>query len=349
VTRGRFTVAFALAVLGVAAPAGASQPKTLRIAYSTGTATAGPFVWVAAASGHGARKLGVGDEPLISPSGAYVAAGGNTSKGPALELYSAAGGARHSFFNAATVSATAVAWSSDSRYLAVQLSSTQLKSSHDGLAVIDTDTMRATTIVTGGMLAGASFNPASSGGDRLVYGIFGSSVPVAPSNLFTVAPTGADSSQLTHDNHSLDPLWTAEGIVFVRQTPRGKEAYPLNQLWLRAGSRLTQLTHIPVEKLAAGLVPLSASRSGNRILAEFVGEDTSDAWSVQVSPRRVRQVSAGASKFIQGAAISNDGTHLLVDVGAFQGPASRGSVESVPFGGGMPVVLARGAEPSWNG
>lgn len=349
-TRGRVAAICALVLAAIAVPSAAgdsAQTQTL-IAYDTGTATAGPYDWVANANGSHARRLGPGLQPLISPSGGYVASGLNASKGPALVLYSTSGAGPQSFFNAATVSAEPVAWSPDSRYVAVELSSTQIKARQDGLAVIDTKTMRATTISSGKMISGASFNPSASGGDRLVYGTF-SLTRDAPSNLYTVGPTGANPRQLTYDNHSLLPVWGAKGIVYVRETPRGSQYAPVYQLWLRSGSTTTELTHLKVGQLVSGLAPLSISSDGNRILAEFGGQDTSYAWTVQISPRRVMPVDAGGNKFVQGGAISGDGTRLLVDVGAFQDPPSRGTVESVAFGGGKPTRLARGADPTWNG
>jgi hypothetical protein len=348
VTWGRIATACVIALAAIAVPAMAGETSPVQIAYDTGTATAGPFVWVAKANGGSPRKLGAGDEPLISPSGGYVAASSNASKGSALELYSTDGAAPHGFLKASAVSAQPIAWSPDSRYLAVELSSTNLKARDDGLAVIDTTTMRATTLVSGGTIAGASFNPASSGGDRLVYGIFASSNPSGPCNLYTVGPSGADTTQLTHDNRSLEPVWGAKGIVFVHETPRGADAFPIYQLWLRAGSKSIQLTHVKVQKLVAGLAPISISSDGNRILAEFGGQDTSDAWTVQISPRRVEPLDAGGDKFVQGGAISANGKRVIVDVGAFEQPSSRGTVESVPFGGGKPTRLASGANPSWN-
>jgi Tol biopolymer transport system component len=349
VTRGRVAAICALVLAAIAVPSAAGDSTSVRIAYDTGTATAGPFVWVANANGGSPRRLGPGDEPLISPSSGYVAAASNASKGPALELYSTAGAAPHHFFNGARVSADPVAWSPDSRYLAVELSSTNLKARQDGLAVIDTTTMRATTLVSGGTIAGASFNPAASGGDRLVYGILSSSSQTTPSNLYTVGPSGADSTQITHDNRSLEPVWGAKGIVFVRETPRGADAFPIYQLWLRAGSKSIQLTHVKVQKLVAGLAPISISADGNRILAEFGGQDTSYAWTVQISPRRVEQVRNGTDQDLQAGQISQDGTRLLISADAFMEPPSHGTVETLPFGGGgKPTPIARGGEPSWN-
>jgi hypothetical protein len=343
-------LALTLALVAAAVPAGAG-PLVLppRIAYNTGTARSGPFVWIANASGGGARMLGSGQDPLISPDGRYVAAGMSESGGKALGLYSTSDTDFRGFFNGEGTPAMPLAWSSDSRYLAVQLPATKQHPLGGGLAVLDTTKMRTRTLVPGGLLEGASFDPAPSGGDRLVYAMAKSLNQASPVNLYTVGPTGADPTQITHDNRSLEPRWGADGIIFVRETPRGADAYPIFQLWLRAGGRSTQLTHVKASKLVDGVVPLSVSDDGNRILAEFVGEDTSAAWTVQVSPRRVQQVTAGGGQFIQGGQISADGTRLLVYTDAFEEPYSHGTVESVAFGGGKPTWLARGADPTWDG
>ena len=93
--------------------------SALAVAYVTGTATSTPEVWVANGDGSGAHVLGSGAQPLIAPNGAFVAA--STSLG--LVLYRAVGGWPHRYFMSAAATAVAVAFSHDSRYLAVVLSS----------------------------------------------------------------------------------------------------------------------------------------------------------------------------------------------------------------------------------
>jgi hypothetical protein len=93
---------------------------------------------------------------------------------------------------------------------------------------------------------------------------------------------------------------------------------------------------------------MEVSADGNRIAAEFVGEDTSYAWTIQITPREVSQVRIG-HQYVQGAGISSDGTRLLVDVGDFEQSSSRGFVETLAFGGGGVVKVTQGADASWSG
>jgi len=153
------------------------------------------------------------------------------------------------------VIATPLAWSPDSRYLAVLLQTDGRHLIGTGLAVIDTTTMTAGTVATG-VIRGASFAP--SGPDRLVYGQARSQQIEDAVNLYTVNPDGSDRRQLTSDGDSLRPLWTPRGIVYDRETRRrvGASAY---QLWLLHGGHSTQLTHLTPPALVAALVPLAAS------------------------------------------------------------------------------------------
>jgi hypothetical protein len=333
------------ALLAVALPSAVAGAATSHLlAFVTGTARSQPVVWVQDAAGGGARKLGIGDVPQISPDGAFVAASRFGSHGGALALFSTTGARTRTFFNSARVTADALAWSPDSRYVAVQLSSTTEVPGRGGLAVIDTTTSRA-TMVARGFVYGASFEPGAS--DRLVYASAAKVTYTAAVNLHVVGADGSGAAQITHDGRSLNPLWTAQGIVFDRERLRGPDAAPAFQLWLMHGATRTQLTHMRIPKLVQGLVPVAASTDGERLLAEFEGQDTSYAWTVQLSPRRVHAVSV-AGKQVQGYGISADGGTILVAGGAFMNPPSRGTVMSVPFGGGAATKLASGGQPSWN-
>jgi hypothetical protein len=119
----------------------------IRLAYATGTARSPSAVWVADSSGREARRLGLGSEPLPAPSGQSVAASlfgatTNSEQGPALVIYSTLGATAVTYLSLATATATPLAWSPDSRYLAVSLQSTSLTNTanHSALAVIDTST-----------------------------------------------------------------------------------------------------------------------------------------------------------------------------------------------------------------
>jgi hypothetical protein len=328
---------------GTAAHA-ARLPLVAFLRYSGGSPS---IVWIARPTGLAERRLGPGGQPLVSPAGGhYVAASGDNSKGRALLIYSTMGGSPRSFFSSGQVSAEPLAWSADGRYLAVALLGTSVNSTRgSGLAVIDTSTWTA-TIVAKGIIYGASFDPTQAG--KLVFASASSQLLNAPSNLRTVSPHGGSSTLLTHDGRSLNPVWGAKGIVFDREILRGVSKAPEYQLWLMHGSESTELTSLKIGPLVDGLVPLAMSADGNRIVAEYVGEDTDEAWAVQIAPRSVKQVKVG-KQYVQAAGISTDGTRLLVDVGDFEQSSSRGAVDTLAFTGDHVVKVTQGADSSWNG
>jgi hypothetical protein len=345
VTRGRITCAAALIAIGLSGSAGASpaaQRPERFISFVRGGDRGPTTAWIARADGSHARELGVGDEALLSPNGAYVTVQNYTSKGASLSLYSTAGKLLAAYFTAAKDSASALAWSADSRFLAVSATGTR-SVSRSSLYVIDTRTFKC-RLITGGVFAGATFNGA---GTQLVFGMAKSGTFSAPVNLYSVRAGGGTPSQLTTNGNSFDPLWTRSGIVFDRSTSRGMSKAPIFQLWLDTNGNLKQLTHMKIPDLLDGLSPLAADAEGNRLIAEYTGTDTSSAWTVQLSPLRVRQLTVDGQP-VQGGAISSDGTRLLVDAGGFEQSPNHGEVESVGFAGGAPTKLTRGSEPSWS-
>jgi hypothetical protein len=322
-----------------------------RIAFVTSTeAKPESLVWTAAADGGERKLLGPGVEALISPNGATVAAslfgsGGLTESGPSLGLYPTSGGAPIQLGDLAHQLATPLAWSPDSRYLAVGLQSTAIKNvaANSDLAVLDTTTDVLKPVMTG-IVYGASFAP--DGSDRLVFGRSASQIYTAHVDLYSYAPNGT-VIRVTTDGRSLNPIWGPKYIAYDRERLRHDDA-PVYEIWLRGSSgRPRQLTRIKVRTLVSGLVPLGFSQSGSRLLAEFVGQDTSEAWTVQVASGRARAVRIGRRNVV-GGAISADGSHLLVAEGGLDGPASQDNVVTVPFSGGpAKLLVAHAAEPSW--
>jgi hypothetical protein len=316
------------------------------LTYTRGSAN--PTVWLANANGRHPRRLGPGAQPLLSPSGSAVAATAIGSKGAALSIYRP-GSSTQRYFSLSKINAVALAWSPDSRYLAVELDGVSTSGKGSGLDVIDTRTDSVTTIATGSA-CGASFAPRRP--DRLVYAQAPGSFACLNGhvNVSTVTATGADSRQLTHDGLSLNPVWGPRSIAFDRATPRGKAEAPAYQVWLMRsdGSRVRQVTHLKVDPLVEGLVPLAFSANGNRLLTRFEGQDTSETWTIQLPSGRARQLTIGGQS-IQAGGISRNGRTVLVDFGGFEAAPSRATVATIPFGGGHATVLARHAgEPTWN-
>jgi Tol biopolymer transport system component len=338
-------LALGAGVVGLGGVAGASGTGTAGLTYVTSTNTLRPKVWAASANGSNARKLGVGDQPQLSPNGKLIAVASAGPHGAGIVIFNAGGGTFGKFLGGLTFAATPVAWSPDSRYLAVEAfdpDSTGIGKS--ALFVIDTSTRHATTIAHG-IVNGASFSGDSG---TVYYGLYKSAAFNGPVNIYSVDPAGATTPvQVTTDNRSLNPLWTARGIVFDHEKLR-KEA-PEYQIFLLHGGHATQITNIKVDQLSEGLVPIAASADGTRLAAEYGGQDNSEGWAVNLVTHKAREL-ANRTNGLVDAGISRNGKTLLVDLGIFGGdPASRGKVATIPFGGGRPTVLvAHGNEPTWN-
>jgi Tol biopolymer transport system component len=341
---GRWAAAIAVIVaalalaIGVAVSSGSGS--SFGVAYVTGAQDAAPSVWFANADGSHPHRLGPGDLPLVAPDGSIVAA----SQGPGLVLYSTSGAGTHRYFGSPKATAVATAFSPDSRYLAVVLASTDPASAADsGLAVIDTTTF-GYRIVAHGQIYGAGFAP--DGSDRIAYAAAPSPALTAPVDVHVIGADGSGSVQLTHDGRSLNPVWSEHGIAFDGEQLR-PDAEPAYEVWTMArdGSAPRRLTALSVPALRDGLVPLSVSNDGRRLLAEYVGQDTSQAWLVTLAGGHAVSLGAG----LAGAALSRSGGAALVVRGGVLGVPDQGVIESMPLNGGPARVLAaHGSEPSWN-
>lgn len=347
------------AVFWIAGSAGAEvvadlNPEPPRLAYLTETASGTPKVWISAANGSAPKLLGPGQQPLLAPNGQSVAVAlfgtvsGLQEHGPAIGIYPSSGAAIADYLSLETQTATPLAWSPDSRYLAVyaQSNATVGIASSSSLDVIDTQSGTVTTIAHGAVY-GASF--ARDGSDRLVFALAHSLSPSAKTNLYIAEANGAGVHPITTDGRSLFPIWGPTYIAYDRE--RMRRLSPEYQIWLATltNPRVRKLTHVRVGSLVQGLIPLQFSATGSRLLAELEGEDTSEAFAVNVANGRARPVHVGRQE-VQGAGISSDGSTLLLDTGSFEEPPSHGRIVTVPWAGGAPTVLvAHGAQASWNG
>jgi hypothetical protein len=336
---------------GVSIPDGQVEPP--KLAYLTETATGSPKVWIAAANGSDAKLLGPGQQPLLAPNGQSVAvalfgtASGPQEHGPAIGIYPSSGAAIADYLSLEAATATPLAWSPDSRYLAVyaQSNGTVGIAAASSLDVIDTQTGTVATIAHGAIY-GASF--ARDGSDRLVYALAHSLLATAKTNLYVAEADGAGVHPITSDGRSLLPVWGPTYIAYDRE--RARSLAPEYQIWLGTPTnpRVRKLTHVRVGSLVSGLAPLAFSADGARLLAEFGGEDTSEAYAVDVATGRARALHVGRQE-VQGGGISSDGSRLLLDTNSFEQAPSRGRIVTVPWAGGSPTLLvAHGAQASWN-
>jgi len=349
------TIALSLAISALAAPSlapSAAQQPT--IAYVTQSGTSPPLVWTMHSDGSQKTSLGEGFSPQISPNGQQVAVSlfgaGAGETGPALGIYSTTGAPRQTYLSLKGETAQPLSWSPDGRYLAVDVQSTALKrgAQLSGLGILDTQSATL-SMIAHGQLFGASFAP--NGSDEVVYGLARSQSLAARVNVFRAKADGSGTVALTRDGRSLFPLWGPGAIAYDRERLRRNDA-PVYQIWLRSpAGRTRRLTNVRVRSLVSGLIPVAFSADGSRLLTQFVGQDTSEAWAVRVPSGRVHRLTRkGARLPLQAAGLSSDGATVLVDEGGLDGPASEGRVATLPFAGGRSTVLAaHGSQASWNG
>jgi hypothetical protein len=95
-------------------------------------------------------------------------------------------------------------------------------------------------------------------------------------------------------------------------------------------------------------VPVELSADGSRLLAEFVGQDTSVGFAVNPRTGRTRSLSRDAENGFVGFDLTADGRTVLGHTGG-PDPTGRHNVATMPWGGGEPEVLVRGAAfPDWS-
>ncbi|HEX4305366.1 MAG TPA: hypothetical protein VHZ54_04975 [Solirubrobacterales bacterium] len=335
--------ALVVAVALLVVPAGARAT----LAYTTHVFH--PHVVVARDNGKGAKTIGAGTTPKVAPNGKLVAFEREPAngKGPEMELYDIATGKTKTIFQPWRESYT-FAWSPDSTMVAA------LRGGELGtrtLFVIDVETGKATRIATG-YFNGVSFSPDS---EEVVFGLSSGDFG-GKTDLVRDPVTGGPSSTLTHDHISGYPLWGPQGqIVFVKQlNAKGRKYHePKNDLFLMNanGKGVKRLTHTTVGDLVFGLFPTAWSASGNQLLAEFGGQDTSYAVAVNPKTGKEKNLSPNNSETgFAGVALTPNGKTVLGYIGGFEGGGNSLKIASVPYKGGKPkVIVTGGFNPSWGG
>lgn len=354
-SRLRWTVAIALATLIVAPAAAQATLAFVRQPLK-------PAVWVAADDGSGQHRLTAGNNPQVSPDGqtiAYLHTRAGGAYRPELMVVPADGSAPPRRLLASWSQTSVFDWSPDSSTIAAVRGPEPGRKS---LVLIDVAS-GAQRVVAPGYFSGVSFAPK---GGQLVYGRSGSERYPPRSDLYRldILPPGVESLalgdlalqaerpvQITHDHRSLSPLWGPRKIVFVKLLGAQRRQYgPKNELYLigPGGEAAKRLTHTRVDPLLVGLFPRAWSSGGNRLLAEFEGQDTS--YAVRVDPRTgaQRPVGQAGERGLVGTALSADGRFVLGYTGGFE-PGPGHDVVRAPYGGGAEKVLARNAfEPTWD-
>lgn len=341
-----------LSALVLAAPLALPAAAQATLAYVRNPAH--PTVFVAGDDGSGAKKLVPGENPHVSPDGKIVALlrqGASLKSKPEMVLAPADGSAPPTVLAKGWRLPEVFSWSPDGSLVVAVLGPELGK---QRLVLISTETGAQRTLAQG-YFNGVSFSP--SGGE-LVYGMAGTERFPPRSDLYRieVLPPGAVSvkavvpRRLTKDRNSAYPLWGPQKIVFVKTLDAKKRKYgPKNELYLMNpnGKGVKRLTHTKVDPLLQGLFPTAWSASGNQLLAEFEGQDTS--YAVKVNPKTGGEKpvgQAGEQGFV-GTALSVNGKFILGYTGGFD-PGAKHNVVSIPYAGGEATVLAKNAfEPAW--
>jgi Tol biopolymer transport system component len=309
-----------------------------------------PTVFEANDNGSGARKVGAGSDPRVSPDGQTIAFYRlGKGKQPSELMVAPAGGAPRKLASG-WQDPFVFAWSPDSKTIAALLGPEVGK---QRLTTIDVAT-GAQQVVAGGYFNGVSFSPQSN---ELVYGrsssefglksdVYRFDIPVGEPIRF-IPPV-----RLTGDHRSSSPLWGPNGrIVFVKHLGEKQRQFgPKNDLFLMKpnGKHAKRLTHTKVAPLLSGLSPTAWSAGGKQLLCEFGGQDTT--YAVTVNPRTGAERALTKQREIGfvGTAISKDGRFVLGNLGGFE-PTPNRKVVSIPYVGGKPKVLADNAsEADWS-
>lgn len=306
-----------------------------------------PVVFAANDNGGGAFKVGPGTSPRVSPDGDAIAYALESSNGKRqLRIAAANGGGSAPVMNNFQDTYN-FAFSPDSRLIAALRGPELGKRT---LVLIDVTSGTVQRTVASGYFSGLSFSPDST---ELAYALtqkeggFPTKI-----NVYSVAVGGGKPVQLTRDNRSQNPVWGPNGkIAFVKLLGGKQRKYgPKNEIYLmnENGAGQKRLTHTKVGALLFGLTPLAWSESGTRLLAEFGGQDTSYAVTVNPQTGAQRRIGPSGEQGFIATALSKDGSTVLGFTGGFE-PGPNHATATVPYSGGKAKTLVKGGyEPDWS-
>ena len=307
-----------------------------------------PAVFAANDNGGAAFKVGPGNSPKVSPDGDVIAYARESSGGKRQLMIAAAAGGGSAPVLSNLQESFYVTFSPDSKLIAAIRGPEVGKRS---LVLVDVTSGTVQRSIASGFFGGVSFSPDSS---ELVFSMAPSEKYPPRTDVYRVPIGGGKPVALTNDHISIDPLWGPnDQIVFAKQLDAKKRKYgPKNELYLMnpQGKQVKRLTHTKVDPLLQGLYPTAWSDSGNKLLAEFEGQDTS--YAVTVNPKTgaqkpLEKSGNGETGFV-GTAISGDGSTVLGFTGGFE-PGPNHAAATIPYGGGKATTLVKNAfEPDWS-
>jgi dipeptidyl aminopeptidase/acylaminoacyl peptidase len=337
-------------------PATPSAAGVSRLAYMTAGGRGGPTsVWLARADGSAARRIAAGEAPVLSPDGRKLALARVVSRRRALLILSPRRRVLGEYFDFRQ-SVQPLAWSPDSRYLAVWALGPSAK--RPRLVIVDT-VARRMRVVARGEIEGVSFAP--EGADRLVFGLGRRELYSAPRDLYVVRARGGRARRLTDDGNSLNPVWSRDGILYDHRRLRAPEPSqgpppPAYEIFLYRQSGSVQVTHVDPPPDVVGLVPVAVSADGTHLLANYYeqqyGPLRSFPWAVEIPAGTAQPLTPLESGWVaEGRGISRDGSQVLVEnePAGLNRRLSFSSIGSIPFSGGPQQSLVHAAGlPSWS-
>ena len=323
------------ALLGAALAIVAAAPAQARLVYVKGAASLNPTVYVADDDGTNPRELGPGHSPTISDNGRWAA----WVKPASPDRVVIRRADRR--FSARRVGAAGqigeLRFSPNSRLLA---------SVRGRNLYVHNIRSRKETRAARGHIRGFSFSPDSR---TLAYGRANRADFGAPADLYTARPNGDGRERITRDRRSLNPLWSPVGVVHDRQRWRSGDAPAYNLFEVQPdGGDFRRITRLRIPPLVSGLVPLEASSTGSRLLANFVGQNTTVGFRVNPRSGSVKSLDSDFENGFVAADLSDDGRTVLGQTGG-PDPGQRHNVVTMPYRGGEQTVLVRRAtSPDWS-
>ena len=323
-------------LLGAALALLMTAPAEATLVYVKNAGELDTRVWVAQDDGAQPRRIGRGHSPRISDDGRWVA--WIQPGSPDQLMMRLADRSRKARVVARSAFISEFKFSPDSKSVGMVLGRR--------LFVYDIRE-REEVRVASGSIRGFSFSPDSR---SVAFGTAGRNDTLdAPSDLYSVALEDRTRQRITRDRKSLNPLWRADGIIHDRMRVRMGDAPSYNLFEVQPdGGSLRRITRLRITPLMSGLVPLEASADGGRLLAQFIGQDTSVAFRVNPATGKTKALDTDFENGLVGFDLTADGRTVLGHTGG-PDPSADHNVVTIPYTGGEPRVLVRRASfPDWN-
>ena len=314
---------------------GAIAAPSPGLVYGTATGYTAS-IWHARIDGGEPRRIARGSSPMLSPDGRWVAFV-RTSQNPSrseLLLISSTGGSTGVLQRVEGEFLDTPVWAPDSRHLVSVNDGGPTK--NGGLALIDIASGMRKLFAPGQRGTGVGSPSFSPDGLEIVYSRFDQT----GADLEVYDSTSSQTHQITRDHDAFDPIWGPTWIAYnhAGYNHRG-------DVWLvRADGRgAHRLTHTD-----ARIFPVAWSQDGKRLLAANPAMHNGRLWAVDVASGRARDLTGWVGDlFPQG--LSRDGKTVLAAIGCGGSVSAYGTVETLPFAGGKPKLIAEGpCRASWN-